>query len=504
MDSLEKEMLDSGLPVASLMEKVGQHMSAWFLGRPELLERGVLVLVGPGHNGGDGLVVARELHLAGVKVKLWCPMSISKSLTKQHFSYLSWLGVENLLSAPDASDAALWIEAIFGLAQSRPLSDSLAELFQARQLANPGRLVSLDVPAGVCSDTGKLLSEGAAVATTTLTVGLIKQGLIQDAALENVGRLVRIDIDVPPMLLNKFLNKAPLRINKKDLRSFQWPVLPPATMKYERGRVLVIAGSEKYPGAALLALKGALASGAGSIKIDAPSVLAEKIWPVLPEVVMSHVFYNYQKIGISLEASLARQDLGKVDSILIGPGIDFNGKSWSLIAEHLKCFLGLLVIDADGLNQLSNLSQGWKWLLDRSGPTWITPHLAEFRKLFPEIDPSQPLKAALEAARMSGSGVVLKGAHSVVADAYGGVWQVGETTSIVARTGLGDLLAGYVAGLGSISVASDGGCSAEVLAGATFLHAEAARRCKKGSSASSVASVLESLTTFLQSKECGQ
>ena len=84
MLNFENDILSNGMPVEGLMEKVGQSMSRWLLGEYKLLKEGVLVLVGPGHNGGDGLVVARELHLSGIKVKIWCPYSIKKKLTQNY------------------------------------------------------------------------------------------------------------------------------------------------------------------------------------------------------------------------------------------------------------------------------------------------------------------------------------------------------------------------------------------------------------------------------------
>ena len=132
MAALEEEMFASGLPVAALMEKVGQAMAAWFRQHPELLADGVVVLVGPGHNGGDGLVVARELHLAGVKVQLWAPLPIRQPLTAQHWTYVKSLGIQQLDHAPDVAGEPVWIEALFRLGQSRPLSEMLATLLLAR------------------------------------------------------------------------------------------------------------------------------------------------------------------------------------------------------------------------------------------------------------------------------------------------------------------------------------------------------------------------------------
>ena len=144
MAACEQRLFDSGMPVAALMEKVGLAMAAWLLARRDLLRHGVVVLVGPGHNGGDGLVVARELHLAGVEVSLWCPLPIRKPLTAEHLRHGEWLGLQRLADEPDPGGAALWLDAVFGLGQSRPLPEFLADLFRRRQQLQPGALISLD------------------------------------------------------------------------------------------------------------------------------------------------------------------------------------------------------------------------------------------------------------------------------------------------------------------------------------------------------------------------
>ena len=119
MGAAEQRLFDSGMPVAALMEKVGLAMAAWLLARRDLLHRGVVVLVGPGHNGGDGLVVARELNLAGIEVSLWCPLPIRKPLTAEHLRHGEWLGLSRLAEEPDPGGAALWGDAGFGLGPSR-------------------------------------------------------------------------------------------------------------------------------------------------------------------------------------------------------------------------------------------------------------------------------------------------------------------------------------------------------------------------------------------------
>ncbi len=502
MNSLEHLLLSSGLPVASLMEKVGQSMASWFLQNSSLIENGVVLLIGPGHNGGDGLVVARELYLAGFEVHIWCPFKINKALTAQLLSHVQWLGIRELEEEPAITGKELWIDALFGLGQTKPLPELMAEMLKKRGDICPGRLVSLDVPAGLCSDTGEILQGGVASAAFTLTVGLVKKGLIQDAALPYVGEIVRLDIGLPGFLFSSLPANQPLRIMPADIETFSWPQPDPSSMKYERGRLLVLSGSNNFRGAAWLSLKGALASGVGSIKAGLPKQVADQLWQVAPEIVLAGVLENSQNGDLVIGDFLENYALERIDSLLIGPGIGNEDEPWSKFEDQLLNFSGLLVLDADGINRLALFSEGWKWLQKRNGPTWITPHLIEFRRLFPNLRDLDPLSAVLEAAKTTGAGVLLKGSHSLIADPSGSVWQLSQTAPWVARTGLGDVLAGYVAGIGALGLVKNSVLNADLLAASALLHAEAGRMCRKGSTAGSIAVTLAAMTTKLNSGEC--
>ena len=187
MQNIENEMFSMGMPVEALMEKVGIGISSWILDRQGLIENGAIVLVGPGHNGGDGLVVARELYMAGVDISIWCPFPLKKELTQKHFDYAIRIGIENLEHKPDSNSDSLWIEALFGLGQSRPISDEIFHLLNSKKKFSPDKLISIDVPAGLDSDDGKTVSITACKATFSLSLGLFKTGLIQDSAIDFVG-----------------------------------------------------------------------------------------------------------------------------------------------------------------------------------------------------------------------------------------------------------------------------------------------------------------------------
>lgn len=496
MLDLERQWLASGLPVAALMETVGQRMADWFLARPELLHSGVVVLVGPGHNGGDGLVVGRKLLEANVDVQVWAPMPLRQPLTQEHWRHLLWLGATALRSSPDPAGEPLWIEALFGLGQRRPLPPDLADLLTRRNRDSPKRLVSLDLPAGLDSNTGCPMEGGAAVAADTLCVGLIKYGLVQDAGLAHVGTLHRIDPGVPVSLTQSLSSPAKLRLMTRDLATLPRPVESAAAMKYQRGRLLLIAGSERYRGAAQLAVRGALASGVGSVEACLPKSVAELLWQQAPEVVLGPGLRSDSQGALVWGEAFQERDLARLDALLLGPGLGMVEGCWQQWAEPLLAFTGLLVLDADGLNQLAATELGWRWLLKRSGPTWITPHAREFERLFPDCQQNSPLEKAAAAAVCSGAVVLLKGAHSVIASPAGDVRQLTDTDPAVARTGLGDLLAGHCAGWGARCLAANGVISLEDLAASAFLHAVAAKQTICGSNATTISKQLASLTRF--------
>ncbi len=478
MAALEGELFASGLPVEALMEKAALAVSRRLLegspSNPGLpLAAGVVVLVGPGHNGGDGLVVARELHLAGVPVRLWCPFERRKPLTERHLSHARWLGIPVLEEPPDPRDGGLWIDALFGNGQRRPPGEAIESLLGARELAGAGALLAIDGPTGLCFDTGRVLGRQAARADLTLCIGLWKQGLVQDPALGWVGRLERVDLGLPRALLASLPLEQPLGLGgpgggQEDGVRAPRPKPDPAAGKYGRGRLLVIAGSDTYRGAAHLALAGATASGVGSLRAVVPPRVADHLWMVMPHVVLE-------------QRPLAEGGLERLDAVLVGPGLGplaagagKNGdrEPWW---EDLQAFPGLLVVDADGLNRIQPT-----WLKRRAGPTWITPHAGEFSRLWPDLVALPALEAAAQAASACGATVLLKGARSVIAAADGRRWQLMDACGDVARAGLGDGLAGYAAGLGARYGAMKGSQpNASGLAVAALDHAMAGCRSEQ-------------------------
>jgi len=508
MAALEAQLFASGLPVEALMEKaalaVVQRLMQpdWW---PQLQRRGALVLVGPGHNGGDGLVVARELHLAGVPVRTWSPFERHKPLTAAHRRHAQWLGIPQLTAPPDPAEGAIWIDALFGIGQSRPPGDVLETLLEQRQRQQPGLLVAIDGPSGLCADSGQPLGRCAASASLTLAIGLIKQGWLQDPALRWLGQLERIELGLPQPLLQTLPAQQPLALREGDLPPGPWPRLDPAAAKYQRGRLLVIAGSAAYRGAAALALQGASASGCGSLRAALPEPVAQGLWSLQPQVVLSAALPDNSHGGLRLEA-LPDGALERLDAVVLGPGLGPEGPDGSEAGAwaRLQAFPGLLLLDADGLNRLA-ARDPLAWLRGRAGPTWLTPHGGEFGRLFPPWADQPPLEAARHAAEQASGthpcSLLLKGARTVVAAADGRRWQLAQANPAAARTGLGDVLAGYAGGLGARGLAAGTGADAALLALAALSHACAGGAAvqQRGAGGATAMAVAEMLCAITQS-----
>ena len=492
MSEIEDELFNNGMPEAALMEKVGIKISNWFLERENLLKSGLVVIIGPGHNGGDGAVVARELFLKGYIVSVWCPFQIRKALTIKHLSYITSIGINILRTAPDPERNELWIDAVFGNNQSRSTDSNLIELFNKKSLTKRGKIVAIDVPTGLNPNSGKPFSGNAVKANYTLSIGLKKIGIMQDISIPYVGKIHNIDIGIFKGHLDK-LNQKILGLSKKDFKDINLFLPPPNSDKYSRGRTLLIVGSDKYPGAASLAIKGALASGVGSITALSTKSVANIIWNISPEVVISD-FANTSEEGNSLFCkALKNKDLTRFETIVIGPGIGVDIPDWEEAIDYLYDYQGTLILDADALNRVAKSKNGSKFFLERQFQTWITPHYQEFKRLFPDLEGNNRVELTLKAANQFNLDLLLKGANSIIANKKGLVWQINESDPFSARAGLGDLLSGFISGLCALELSSGEIITAESFAKYVLLHSYAASNSVNGSTATLIGNELSKI-----------
>jgi len=438
MQRVEAEIFARGMPVAALMEKVGLALAAAITCRyPAATHRRVGVLVGPGHNGGDALVVARELWLAGRQVVACFPLSGGKELTLAHRRYFAGLGGTVVDGVENWPTVDLWIDGLFGFGLVRPLAGAAADAVEHLNRSEVP-VVALDLPSGLDTDTGAVL--GTAVrAHCTLCIGLWKRGLWQEGALPYTGECERIDFGITDAQLAVGLadETVPHLLDDGPVRALLPLARSPLAHKYTVGTTLVIAGSARFGGAPQLTALGARASGTGMLTLAVPAPLRSVIDANFPEAVLTPCPVDAAGIIADLPV-----EPGDYDAVVFGPGL---GKiAPTLLERVVRSSQGALVLDADGLNTLA----GRLALLgERPGPTVLTPHLGEFRRLFPQIDPSDRFSATSEAARSTGAWIVFKGARTVIAAPDGRLWVNGHASSALARGGSGDVLAGLVAGL---------------------------------------------------------
>lgn len=407
------------------------------------------VLVGPGHNGGDALVVARELHFKGYTVSLYCPFLTLKDLTAKHHRYCKELGMRFVEAIEALQACDLLIDGLFGFGLERSLDDVIAATVnQINQWSKP--IISIDLPSGLHTDTGAVL--GTAVrATHTLCLGLWKQGLLQDQALDYVGRVELIDFDLPLADLWAVLGN-PLsvqRITPAHAIAHLPLVRPATTHKYKMGHVLLICGSRRYAGGALLTALGARASGVGMLSIAVPQTLKAILTAQLPEALV----WGCKETETGAIAQLPDEiDLNVYDAIACGPGLTTDATA---VVQQVLQQKQTIVLDADGLNILAQMGT-LTTLQQRQAPTVITPHLGEFKRLFPDLAEPMPCRitAAQAAAAQSGAIVLLKGARVAIANAEGAVRINPESTAALARGGSGDVLTGLLGGLLAQAIAT--------------------------------------------------
>ncbi|MCT7983641.1 NAD(P)H-hydrate dehydratase [Laspinema sp. A4] len=443
MSAIEGRIFTAGMPVAALMEKVAQAIFQRVVAlypRPRVRQVGVLV--GPGHNGGDALVVARELHFAGYEVLIYQPLAKGKELTGQHGKYVASLGVGFFDTIEPLLDCDLIIDGLFGFGLERAISGEIAQgIDRLNKQSQP--VISIDLPSGLHTDTGAIL--GTAIqATYTFCLGLWKLGLFHDQALAYVGKAELIDFDIPLADIQAVLgDRNPIHRITSAVALAHLPLpRPQLTHKYKEGHLLAICGSQRYMGAALLCGLGAKASGVGMLTIAVPKSLK---------------LYMSQQLADALVVGCPETDSGAIDhlpdsidlssfaAIACGCGLTLDGME---VVQAVLESDRPLILDADGLNALAQMGT-ISTLSQREAFTLLTPHPGEFKRLFPNVqgETEDLVRAVRGASEQSGAVVMLKQARTAIGYPDGSVWINPESTPALARGGSGDVLTGLSSGL---------------------------------------------------------
>jgi NAD(P)H-hydrate epimerase len=461
MQRLEREC---GVPVAELMENAGLAVAqeAWLM-LGEIAERRILVLVGPGNNGGDGLVAARHLKDWGADVI--CYLLKARDESDAVYKSAAERGIPMIVAdeadAPkrmtDAlGGAELVIDALLGTGRARPiegpLADVLNHLRDARASRLAPRLIAVDLPSGLDADTGAV-DEHTVPADETVAFAFSKVGLHLLPGSQYAGKVEVVDIGIPASMAESV---------QTELLSRRWaqehlPERPADAHKGTFGSVMVVAGSPSYTGAAYLSTTGSMRVGAGITTL----AVGRSIHPILASKLTEATFELLDDKDGELTAQEAYAVLGALkrgyECLLVGPGLGQSGYVQAFMkalvpgltteaADGATRSLKAVIIDADGLNNLAHVA-GWPSTL--KVPAVLTPHPGEMARLtglsIAEVQADR-LGIARKYAAEWDAIVLLKGAPTIVASPDGRARLNAFTNPGMATGGTGDVLAGAIAG----------------------------------------------------------
>lgn len=458
MRRIEERSEKVGVSTDTLMENAGLAVAERIRDHVAQVDGAqVLVLAGPGNNGGDGLVVARHLHDWGARVVVYVYPDRGRAHAKlatlegRDVEVLSAVADEDLAALKDALDSALVVvDALLGTGRSRPidgvLRDILVEL--ADEKARRPHLVvfALDLATGLNSDTGAV-DPVCPRADFTLTLGYPKVGVYLFPGAEITGPVEVMDIGIPAGLDGDV---------EMELITASWahsalPTRPLSAHKGTFGKPMVVAGSREYLGAAYLAASAAGRAGAGLVTLAIPESLQLAVAAKAVEPTYLPLPESFRGVPSEEAAGLVLGAVGGYDALLVGCGLGQAGSTQKMVKRLLYSDENLprTVVDADGLNILAR---------DRDPPWWeqfphvaiVTPHPGEMARLSgtttEEVERDR-IGLAVRSAAEWNKVVVLKGPHTVVASPDGRAAISPFANAALASAGTGDVLAGTIAGL---------------------------------------------------------
>ncbi|MGD9649831.1 MAG: NAD(P)H-hydrate epimerase, partial [Dongiaceae bacterium] len=395
MRAAEGRLFASGIPAQDLMARAGEEVAKFIHHRYH--GSSILVLCGPGNNGGDGFIAAKHLRKGGHAVTVCLLAEENKLKGDAAWARAEWGGAVVPFAPALFENHEIIIDAIFGIGLNKPITGGLATVIAMLHLQTKP-IIAIDVPSGIDADSGEIL--GMAVkATSTVTFAGPKLGHYLYPGRAHSGELVVADIGLGPLLAQE----EPVHfLNSLDLWAHLIPKQDWQTNKYSRGKLLVAGG--KMIGAAILSVQAARKIGAGYVSLVTPKRLAKTVSIAHPGIVTHGANFSL-KWGRYLRDP-------RIRAVLLGPGLG-RKKSWVLkaLARSLPT-----VLDADALTLF--IDRPWQLFEAIHAPTVLTPHAGEFARLFPEVSGGK-VEQAVMAARISGAVVVFKGADTVIANPDG-------------------------------------------------------------------------------------
>jgi len=443
MREIDKRAIDMGVQGLLLMENAGRAVAMEALGMQP--QGPILVLAGKGNNGGDGFVAARHLHCQGMDVKI-CLVGTADEVNgdaRVNLEICKRMGLD-LREAQTPGEvlgllpsAGLVVDALLGTGFTGAPRAPISSIISAVN-ASGRPVLAVDIPSGVNADTGA--ADLAVKASLTVTLGLLKRGLLLYPGASLAGDVVVADISIPPSAVEA--QGIMVRLVTKELVKTLFLPRRGDSHKGDFGHVLVLGGSLGFAGAAVLAAMGALRSGAGLVTVAVPSCIQHPVASSVKEAMTRGLPCDDDG---RLRAEAARDVMemaGRVDVVAIGPGMGQGEGPRAVVGEVLEKCPVPVVLDADGLNNAVGLRPGGSRLV-------MTPHPGEMARLtgstVQEIQRDR-LAAATSLSSSTGSTVLLKGPPTVVA--YEGRVYLNPTGNPgMATGGSGDVLTGIIAGL---------------------------------------------------------
>mgnify|MGYP001159518681 CR=1 FL=1 len=452
MKCIEQEAINSGISQDVLMENAGLSIAKTVCSRLNSShKKSVLSLVGPGNNGGDGLVASRILHKWHIPVVIYLATNSTNCNEKYQQCIDSNIHVINASSDfgqkilhQEILNAGIILDAIFGAGSSQRIDDGLYAILtriNAAKQKSPKafQILSIDMPSGIDPDDGSIAS-AALSADVTLALGAPKLGLFRLPGATNIGKLEKLQIGIPEHLFDN----VPIRLIDKSIVQKHLPARPLHSSKHSFGKILIIAGSPEYMGAARLATLAAYRTGSGLVTLATPRSVYKLLAPTLPEA-------TYQPLPESKSGRINKESIPLIqsiihryDAVLIGCGLGFD-KSTTGFIKGLICNTNMTlpptVLDADGLNCIATIPTWWKHV---NNPMVLTPHHREMMRLTRENDNFDPLDIASKYSQAWNQTVALKGSISIIAGPKGYCTINAHPNPCLSTAGTGDILAGII------------------------------------------------------------
>lgn len=516
MAAADRMAVELGVPSLTLMENAGRSV-ADEAGKMTDAGARIVVLCGPGNNGGDGFVAARYLKERGYDVAVFLLGEIDRLKGDAAEMAKQWSANGAVQALGDArkaaADADLIIDALFGAGLARPLEGEAARLADSDLHLAAGGLLAVDVPSGLSGTTGEPLGASVFQADRTVTFFRLKPGHVLYPGRDLCGEVVLADIGIPEEAVYRPRDGGPIpksgvqadmELNSVRQAAIAIPERRSQAHKYSYGHALILSGPSAATGAARLGARAALRVGSGLVTVASPSGAIQENAAHLTSIMLTPCDTAEQLGGLLSDK--------RKNAVLIGPGFGVGEHTREMVLKVLEDRTAAVVLDADSLTSFADeefrqhLFAAIKQRVGNGAGAGtsrvvLTPHEGEFARLFPGFKGSKTDRAR-QAANLSGAVILLKGPDTVIArpaplaaDVPGRVVINTNAPPWLATAGSGDVLAGLIAGLLAQALEEQAAASA-----GAWIHAECANRFGPGLIAEDLPEIVPEVLRDLHAK----